>query len=109
MRQVWVKGDRKDYYEAETDFNAIIKRGLLDLVRKKLTTAGAKIGEVEAALSEHHDENGTNGQHPAGSNETNGTLSREEMDVILDRFRRAKELHQKLDGLIQSPLIDHLL
>src|ERR1700691_969533 len=36
VKRVWVQGDRKDYYEAETDFHAVLRHGLLMTVRKKL-------------------------------------------------------------------------
>src|SRR5437773_6056452 len=50
VRRVWVKGDRKDYYEAETDFGTMVRHGLLMTFRKKLETAGTQIGHVEDSL-----------------------------------------------------------
>jgi DNA-binding transcriptional regulator GbsR (MarR family) len=50
VRTVWVKGDRKDYYEAETDFWKIVKGGCsgeeefdsLDSVSKLLQKSAAR-------------------------------------------------------------------
>src|SRR6266478_4445136 len=39
VKRVWVQGDRKDYYEAETDFHVVLRYGLLATMRKKLDTA----------------------------------------------------------------------
>src|SRR2546426_11185583 len=30
LKPVWVQGDRKDYYVAETDFRSVLKHGLLE-------------------------------------------------------------------------------
>src|SRR6266849_1374047 len=40
IKRVWVKGDRKDYYEAEADFMAILRHALLQNLTKKFNTAG---------------------------------------------------------------------
>jgi DNA-binding transcriptional regulator GbsR (MarR family) len=44
--QIWVAGNRRDWYEAETDFRVILKEGLMPGVRKKLQTAGSQIGRT---------------------------------------------------------------
>src|ERR1043166_365952 len=33
VKPVWVKGDRRDFYEAETDFQSVMKHGLLATLR----------------------------------------------------------------------------
>ena len=35
-KKVWVKGDRKDYYEAETNFRNIINKRLIDAMRRRM-------------------------------------------------------------------------
>src|SRR5436309_3079874 len=54
VKRVWVRGDRKDYYEAETDFHAVLRHGLLATMRKKLETAGTQITHVEDTLKQAH-------------------------------------------------------
>ena len=95
VRQIWVKGDRKDYYEAETDFSAIVKNGVLEVARKKINTAGLQIGAVEKSL------------HTALAN--NGGGNQAELKLLADRFQRAKDLHQKLHDLVSSPLLEQIL
>jgi len=95
VHSVWVKGDRKDYYEVETDFHAVLRNGLLDTIRKKLNTAGIKFEEVLDSL-----ENAA--AQPNGGDH-------EQVAVITDRLRRARQLHKKVDALLSNPLIDHLI
>ncbi len=47
VQQVWVKGERKDYYEALTDFGSIIRRALLDQIGQRMETADALLTEAE--------------------------------------------------------------
>ena len=95
VRRVWVRGDRKDYYEAETDFHVVIRSGLLTALRKKFGTAGDQIGEVEKSL--HEMLSATNGEQ------------REEVEKVAERLERAKQFHEKLNSLLSSPLLDELL
>src|SRR5882672_9308774 len=90
VRRVWVKGDRKDYYEAETDFGAMLRHGLLTTFRKKLETAGAQIGNVETTLQKAM-EKVDDGQ-------------RQEMQVVADRLQRARDFHDKINGMLTNPV-----
>ena len=47
LRQVWVKGERKDYYEASEDFGRIIRRALLDLIGRRMETADTLLEDAE--------------------------------------------------------------
>lgn len=95
VRRVWVKGDRKDYYEAETDFRAVLRNGLLETIRKKLATAGQQIAVTEAVLQEALA--GNNGDHRA------------EVEIIAQRIQEAKRLHGRINGLLSHPMLDEVL
>ncbi|MCG3148390.1 MAG: hypothetical protein PCFJNLEI_01833 [Verrucomicrobiae bacterium] len=95
VKSVWVKGDRRDFYEAETDFQAVLKHGLLATLRKKLDTAGKQIQVVEECLKE-------------ATNQTNGDDDKA-MEVVVSRLERAKHFQGKVNGLLSNPLLDHLL
>ena len=95
IKSVWVKGDRKDYYEAETDFNKLIRNGLLEILRKKLITAGSQLAQAESLLRD-------------ALAETNGDQS-DDLQVVSDRLQRAKQFHSQINGLLTNPLIDRLL
>ena len=56
VRQVWVRGDRKDYYEASDWFGRIIKSAVADTIGKKLGTYSTMLDEVEAELNTHPNE-----------------------------------------------------
>lgn len=93
--RVWIKGDRKDYYEAETDFQALLTNGLVGLVRKKIHTAGNQLGECEKSLQE--------------SIEESDAAKRRELRIIADRLQKAGEFHDKISSLLSSPLIEKIL
>ncbi len=95
VKRVWVKGDRKDYYEAETDFSSVLRNGALGLVRKKLNTAGNQLAQVEESLGE-------------ALASLNGDVH-EDIEVVAQRMEQAKQFHKKLSDLLSNPLIDHFL
>ncbi len=95
VKRVWVRGDRKDYYEAETNLNTVIRNGLLALVRKKFDTAGEQIEDVESSLREALEK--------AEGDE------RADIEVIAERLRKARQFHGKVNGLLNNPLLEHLL
>ena len=95
IKLVWVKGDRKDYYEAETDFNNLIRNGLLEMIRKKLITAGGQLTLAELSLRD-------------ALAEANGESS-EELRTVADRLQSAKQFHSRINGLLSNPLVDQLL
>src|SRR5438093_5516073 len=74
LKRVWVHGDRKDYYEAETDFRTVLRHGLLTAMRKKLDTAGTQITHVSDTLK----------QTRAGSN---GSKDKD-LQVVAERLER---------------------
>lgn len=53
VRRVWVKGDRKDYYEAEVDFLRIIREGLLPFFRHKLNSSFIALEESRILLGDN--------------------------------------------------------
>ncbi|MBI1811784.1 MAG: hypothetical protein HY035_01705 [Nitrospirae bacterium] len=46
VKPVWVKGDRKDYYEAETDFWKIVKGVLREREKKEFDQALASVSSI---------------------------------------------------------------
>jgi len=95
VKRVWVKGDRKDYYEAETEFRAVIRHGLLETLRRKFDTAGQQVANVEDSLQQ--------ALHEADGEE------RQAIQVIAERLQKAKQFHNKMNGLLTNPLLDQLL
>ncbi len=54
VRQVWIKGDRKDFYEAETDFWKIIRGVLKEREKKEFDQALGAIGGLRRKGEELH-------------------------------------------------------
>ena len=95
VKRVWVKGDRKDYYEAESDFNAVIRNGLLTRFRRKLDSSRIQIESAEQSIQDALRQN--NGKQ------------RDEIELIAARLRQAKQFHNKISNLLSNPLLEHLL
>lgn len=90
LRQIWKKGDRKDYYEAETDFGRLLDGGLLDALAKKLDSAGV---QFERSLK-YVNECGENGQ---------------KAEFLRERIRRAENYRKRIVGVINNPLVRKIL
>jgi len=54
VRQIWIKGDRKDYYEAEVDFLRIIKEGLMPFFKRKVDSSFVATSESKNLVSNDH-------------------------------------------------------
>ena len=50
VKKVWVKGSRKDFYEAEIDFLRILKTGIIPFFRRKLNSSLITIDESKGFL-----------------------------------------------------------
>ena len=87
--RVWKKGDRKDYYVAETDFGGILRNGLLSSVSKKLDSAKIQIERSLDLLGQA----GADGEHIA---------------YLQDQLKQAERFRARLTKLIQNPLVNKL-
>lgn len=90
VRKVWVKGDRRDFYEAETDFRAILNGGLLTSLSKKLDSARVQI-ERSLAMVEQ------------------GTGDEERQKFLRERLKQAEQRRKRIADLIDNPLLRKLL
>jgi DNA-binding transcriptional regulator GbsR (MarR family) len=95
VRRIWVKGDRKDYYEAQTDFKALLRNGLLDKIRRKLDGAGFHLDAVDQTV--------TTARKKARNDQ------KTDFDIITERVQRAKDVRDKLNALLNNPLLDQIL
>jgi DNA-binding transcriptional regulator GbsR (MarR family) len=95
VRKVWIKGDRKDFYEAETDFGTILRSGFLESLGKKVATAGEQLALLESSVIQ-------------AAGERNGK-DRKSMDTIAKRLKAAKKFHGKIHRLLKNPILKKLL
>lgn len=95
VRNVWVKGDRRDFYECEPEFRTILKDGILATLRKKLDTAGVQLACVESLLLDVATQSNDH--------------ERKSLETVAGRLKQAKSFHNKLQKLVNNPLVDHLI
>lgn len=51
VRSVWVRGDRRDYYEVNTDFAAVLKHLVVGVIRPRIESAGNQLKDMQQALA----------------------------------------------------------
>lgn len=103
IRQVWVPGDRRDFYEAETDFGVILREGLMPGVRKKLHSAGVQIERTLEA------EGSSPTLDAAAGGDDDAQLTRDERAELRRRLKIARSLHSRLDRVLGSQLLTRFL
>ena len=94
VEKVWVKGDRKDYYQAHDTFGRLIKNALADLAGKRIQTSAALLKDVEVELQDQ----ANNGKKP----------TREER-FMLERVEHIREFQNKAETLWDSVILKMLL
>ena len=52
LQPVWIKGERKDYFEASEDFPQLVRRALLDLIGRRMQVADNLLIDTEQWLAE---------------------------------------------------------
>lgn len=90
VHRIWRKGDRRDFYEAETDFRRLISNGLLPSLGKKLESARTQIQRSLSLLEE------------AGGNGS-------ERAFLKKRLEEAEDRRARIDKLLNNPLVRSLL
>lgn len=51
VQRVWVKGDRKDYYQANDYFGQIIRRGLQEIIGRRMEALNQFLDEADQTLA----------------------------------------------------------
>ncbi|HPN84981.1 MAG TPA: hypothetical protein PK821_06555 [Victivallales bacterium] len=85
ISQVWVKGDRKTYYQTSNHLAATLQKGFLDLLRKKLIMTDDILKEAEQLIE----------KSPSG----------DDKKFMSSQIGRARKIHGKIDGIINSPIL----
>lgn len=93
IRQVWKRGDRRNYYRTADNLGVALQQGLMALVRTKLDAAGAEMDEIRALLEEGR-----------RADKLNGDLS-----FLQDRLKRANTLRERLAALLNSRIVRFLV
>jgi DNA-binding transcriptional regulator GbsR (MarR family) len=91
IRQVWVHGDRRDYFEAEPEIGNLLRSGYAEFLKPRLATAQRRLTDLGVTLEE--DLQG-------------GSMTPEEYKHCLQRLKRFKDIQEKLQGL--EPIAEKL-
>jgi len=92
VKKVWVKGDRKDFYEAEFDFEKIIGSAVIEAVKSRMKIARNTLVETENLLED------------ARSNLNEEEKKRQEL--YLKRVQSAKEIHRFAEKMLDNIFSD---
>jgi DNA-binding transcriptional regulator GbsR (MarR family) len=90
VKPVWRKGDRRDFYEAETNLKTLLRNGLMDGIAKKLDSAQVQIDQCRTLLETHADDS------PRAT-------------FVLERLGEAEKLRKKVHSLLNNPLLRKLV
>ena len=89
VRKVWVKGDRKDYYEANDWLGKIMKSAISDRVARKLTAYASLLQGIE-----------TNA--PGVSDDGQG-------EFVKGRIEHLRDFHARTQKMWNSPILRKML
>ena len=87
-KKVWVKGDRKDFYEAELDFQKIIKSGIIGAVKTRMKIARDTMVQTENLIEKAR----------ADLNEE----EKKTAELYLRRLQSAKEIYRFAERMLDN-------
>ena len=90
IRKVWVKGDRKDYYEAQRDPRRLLQGGLLGALLRKTHSAGIVIAQCIEMISND------------GACDPSVQFMKQQLEVA-DQYRA------RIESAMESPLLESFL
>jgi len=92
IKQVWVHGDRRDYFEAVLDFGALIRRGYADFVKPKLLASGQKLKTISEQLEEDR---------------SAGLVNDDAYKLYVERLKSLSRIQRKVETAL--PLVEQFL
>jgi HTH-type transcriptional regulator, glycine betaine synthesis regulator len=84
IRQVWVPGERRDFFEAVPDLGNLIRAGYTDFLKPRLTSSRRRLDTMISVLDEEL---------------KHGIISTEEYDLCQERLKSLSKLQKKLHSL----------
>jgi len=86
VRKIWIKGDRKDYYEANDWLGRIVRNVMQDTVGSKLASYASLLDEMQEELQRNTD----------GDSET---------EFVREQIEKLRRFQQKAHKAWHSPLV----
>jgi DNA-binding transcriptional regulator GbsR (MarR family) len=88
VRKVWQKGDRKDFYEAVTDFSAVARHLFTVIIKPRIASSGSQLQDMRARTE-------------------SGVKNSERIRFMRDRIAKLESAQKKIQKLL--PLADTFL
>ena len=88
VRKVWIKGDRKDYYEANDWLGQIVRNILIDTIGRRLAQSGALFSHADTML--------VDADHP-------------DADFVRARIEHLQKFQVRVKKTWQNPLVKKLM
>jgi DNA-binding transcriptional regulator GbsR (MarR family) len=89
IRQVWRRGDRRNYYRTADNLGAALQQGLLGFMRRRLEAAGAEMDQVQKLLDESRRAGGAD----------------QDLEFVAGRVGRARVLRERVARILGSRII----
>jgi DNA-binding transcriptional regulator GbsR (MarR family) len=92
IRQVWVQGDRKDFFEASDDFGTILRGGYTEFLKPRLSASEKRLEKILDEFLE---------------DEKRGEITRAEYEFCMERLKKLGKLQKRLQRF--GPLAEKFL
>lgn len=89
LKRVWIKGERKDYYETTEEFGKIMRKAMIDMVGRTTESADTLLDESEEWLKQKRN---------------NGKTS-EDIAFLSNRVKKLRDFRSRAQYLWNSPII----
>jgi len=89
LNRVWIKGERKDFYQTGDEFGRILRKALIDMVGRTTESADGLLDESEKWLK---------------TKRRNGSDS-DDIDFLSGRIKKLRDFRSRAHYLWNSPLI----
>ena len=87
VRKVWVKGSRKDFYEAELDLGKLIKNGIVTVARRRMDMILETVIETEDLLKKTKEMN---------------EEEKRTAELYMKRLQSVKEIHRFTEEMMKN-------
>lgn len=85
LRQVWVPGDRRDYFEVVADLGSLIRGSYVNFVKPRLASSQKRLDSMLAGLEEEQQQ---------------GALTAEEYRHYAERLKNLSRIQKKMQTLM---------
>lgn len=91
IRQVWVRGERRDHFEIEPDLSHLLKAGYNDFIKPRLDSSERRLERISNALDEDLEQ---------------GVITRAQYKLYAERLSHFHKIQEQLQSLL--PFVEQL-